>query len=259
VEWYGKQRPPLDVGLLLQRASRQISLSRLHHDGDRRMNVISRKILDQLVNQAIAETVRQLREEGAVTLARTEARLAAESRRELDALLAKVQQLATTAPDGEVYFLDEETAPREPGFDASAGGPLELGRGLDLGTVNIRASAMVRGTGRIAHNVQRNAFLDVRADGFTQSLLRKFGIECVVRGSKAYILGDPAFELATIFDKSLRRPMKAGPGAAWEPEGALIVQHLLERLLGRPQKPGEICSYSVPGDDRGVVPGDAGR
>lgn len=248
MEWYGKQRPPLDVGILLQRASRQVSLSRLHHDGDRRMNVISRKLLDQLVNQAISETVRQLREEGAVTVARTEARLAAESRRELDALLAKVQQLAATGPDGEFYFLDEENAPRDPGFEASDGKTLELGRGLDLGTVNIRASAMNRGSARIAHNVQRNAFLDVRADGFTQRLLRKFGIECVVRGGKAFILGDQAFEMATIFDKSLRRPLKAGPGVAWEPEGALIVQHLLERLLGRPQKPGEICSYSVPGE-----------
>jgi len=246
MEWYGKQKPPLDVGLLLQRASRQISLSRLHHDGDRRMNVISRRLLDQLVKEAISETVRQLREEGAVTLARTEARLAAESRRELDALVAKVQQLA--AADGEVFFLDEEKPPREPGFNASEGRTLELGRGLDLGTVNICASAMTRETGRIAHNVHRNAFLDVRGDGVTQGLLRKFGIECVVRGAKAYILGDQAVEMATIFDKTVRRPMKAGPGAAWEPEGALIVQHLLERLLGRPQTPGEICTYSVPGE-----------
>lgn len=246
--WSLKQQPPIDVGLMLQRASRQINVSRLHQDGDRRMNVISRRVLDQLVNQAIAETIHQLRDEGAMTLARTEARLAAESRRELDSLLAKVQQLAATAPDGEVYFLDEEKGPLDQPFDPADGKSLELGRGLDLGTVNICASAMSRSTGKVVHNVQRNAFLDVRADGFTQSLLRKFGIECVVRGSKAYIIGDQAFGMATIFDKAIRRPMKIGAGSAWEPEGAIIVQQLLEQLLGHPQKPGEVCVYSVPGE-----------
>src|SRR3954466_1722536 len=208
---------------MLQRASRQITVSRLHQNGDRRMNVISRRVLDQLVNQAISETMLQLRDEGAMTLARTEARLAAESRRELDSLLAKVQQLAATTADGEVYFLDEEKGPQDQPFDPSDGKSLELGRGLDLGTVNICASAMSKSTGKVVHNVQRNAFLDVRADGFTQSLLKKFGIECVVRGSKAYIIGDQAFGMATIFDKAIRRPMKIGMGAAWEPEGAIIV------------------------------------
>jgi hypothetical protein len=59
------------------------------------------------------------------------------------------------------------------------------------------------------------------------------------------VIGDLAFELATIFDKSIRRPLKSGGS---EPEGAFIVRHLLERILGRPQKPGEICAYSIPGE-----------
>ena len=77
-----------------------------------------------------------------------------------------------------------------------------------LDSVQLRASARRRGGGPIVYSVERNAFLDVRGDGFTQNILRKFGIDCVVRGPKAYVLGDRAFELATIFDKPVRRPLK---------------------------------------------------
>jgi len=69
-----------------------------------------------------------------------------------------------------------------------------------------------------------------------------------VRGERGYVIGDPAFEFANIFDKSIRRPMKEGMISSDEPDAPLIVSHLVEELLGPPQKAGEICVYSVPGD-----------
>ena len=206
------------------------------------MHVLSGALLDRLMTQAISDTIRRLRQEGALALAMTEARLASESRKELKAILARIRESDAPPAEEEVFFTDEEEKDRRVlPFEAEA---LHLGRGLDLGSVNLRASAWSRATGKILFNVQRNALLDVRGDGLTRHLLQKFGIDCVVRGERAYVVGDAAFELATIFEKPVRRPLKVGS----EPEGAAIVHLLLERILGRPQKPGEICVYSVPAE-----------
>jgi hypothetical protein len=207
------------------------------------MRVLSSEVLDKLITQAITDTIRRLRDEGAMTLALTESRLASESRKELNAILNKMRHSGSPG-DEEVFFADGEEE-KDRSLVPFNGAELELGRGLDLGSVNICASAKSRLSGKVLLNVQRNAFLEVRADGFTQSLLRKFDIDCIVRGERAYVIGDLAFELATIFDKTIRRPLKGGGS---EPEGAFIVRHLLERILGRPQKPGEICVYSIPGE-----------
>jgi hypothetical protein len=242
------QPKPVDVGGMLRRASNRVSLrSLLSQRGDRHMHVLSRELLDKLINQAISETVRRLREEGEMTLALTESRLASESRKELKALMSRLQQPAPPGEDEDVYFADADEG-QERVLVPFEDEDLELGRGLDLGSVNICAGAKMRSAGKVLLNVQRNAFLDVRADGFTQSLLRKFGVDCVVQGDRAYVIGDAAFEVATAFDKTLRRPLKDGPGSTTEPEGAFIIGHLLARVLGRARKPGEICVYSVPGE-----------
>lgn len=247
MKWRLRDPQRIDVDGMVRRASNRVSLHRLIEKGNRDINVLSREMLDKMINHAVLEVMSRYREEGTKTLALTEARLASESRRELDSILRKVHQLAEPPPDGDVYVAEEEKEEdRRP--TAFEGMRLELGRGLDLGTVNICASAKSMDSGTLIHNVQRNAFLDVRADGITQSLLLKFGIGCVVRGGKAYVIGDRAFELASIFDKPIRRPMKDGMGSGSDAEGVLIVNHLLELLLGRAQKSGEICAYSVPGE-----------
>jgi hypothetical protein len=244
---------PVDVDLMLRKASRRVYPGQFLKEGNRPMNVLSRRQLDILINQAISETVQRLKEEGALTLAQTEARLATESRRELDSLLQRVEELTAGAPEPDV-FLAEAEEERERRVTRLEEQNLEAGRGLDLGSVNICAAARSRSNGGMLVNVERNAFLEVRADGFTQSLLRKFGVGCVVRGQRAYIVGDRAFELATIFDKVVRQPLKEGAGYGSEPEGALLAKQLLEQVLGRPRMRDEICVYSIPGD-----PVDAGR
>lgn len=246
MEWDLKDPQRVDVDIMLRRASSKVYLDSLVRRGARRMSIVSRRVLDHLIHQAIWESVRKFREEGRISLALTEARLAEESRRELNGLLDKVQQLGALTSEGDVYVAESDERDRIP--ISFRGDDLALGRGLDLGTVNIVACAKSIAGGSILYNVQRNVLIDVRGDGFTQSILRKYGIECVVHEGRAYVVGDPAFELATIFDRMIRRPLKASSGAASEPDGALIVQHLLERLLGQPQKPNEICVYSIPGD-----------
>jgi len=124
---------------------------------------------------------------------------------------------------------------------------VELGRGLNVGTVNICAAARRKGTGETAYNIQRNAFLDVRDNAFARKL-PNYGIDYLVRGERGYVVGDPAFDFATLFEKSVRRPMKEGMMSADEPDALLVVKHLVEEVLGPPQQAGEICVFSVPGD-----------
>jgi hypothetical protein len=245
--WSMKSPPPVDVDAMLRRASRRTWFSGSPRGPNHPVNVLSRRTLDRLIRQTVAELFDRLRAEGAQSLAEAEARLATESRRELDALLQKVRELGASAPEEDVYFVDPDSDKERPrgAFDAST---LEPGRGLDLGTDYITASARSVQSGGTVYNVERNAFLEVRADGLTQSLLRKFGIECVVRAPKAYLLGNPAFDLATVFDKPIRRPLKEAPGVGADPDGVLLTRDLLQRVLGRPRKRDEICVYSVPAD-----------
>lgn len=244
--WRAPSPGPLDIDTMLRRASRRIWLERSRGQGYQQLNVLSRKTLDRLIRQTIAEVADRLRAEGAQSVAQTEARLATESRRELDALLRKVQELGAP-PEGDVYVEDPDAEPEHQRIPFT-GALLEPGRGLDVGTVHLTASARSRKSGELLLNVERNALLEVRADGVTQALLRKFGIDCVVRGPKAYLIGDPAYDLATVFDKPIRRPLKENAASGADPDGALMARDLLERVLGRPRKPGEVCVYSVPAD-----------
>jgi actin-like ATPase involved in cell morphogenesis len=125
---------------------------------------------------------------------------------------------------------------------------LELGRGLDVGTVNICAAAKKRNQSEIVYNIQRNAFLDMRADMYTKKMLMKLGIDYIVQGDKGYVIGDPAFELANVFDKVTRRPMKDGMISPVEPEALLVVSLIIAEMLGHPKQQGEVCAFSVPAD-----------
>ncbi|HYF00805.1 MAG TPA: hypothetical protein VEJ18_17925, partial [Planctomycetota bacterium] len=125
---------------------------------------------------------------------------------------------------------------------------LEAGRGLDVGTVNICAAATRTDTKDVVYNIQRNAFLDVRGDAFTKKMLMKLGIDYIQQGDKGYVLGDAAFELANVFEKNTRRPMKDGMISPVEPEALLIVSLIIAQCLGHPRQQNEVCAFSVPAD-----------
>src|SRR5262249_36520204 len=86
---------------------------------------------------------------------------------------------------------------------------MELGRGLDVGTVNL-ASAVQDVDGNVVIKIQRNAFIDVDSEDYTRNMLTKLNVQYVVHGGRMLVVGDPAFELANILNRETRRPMKAG-------------------------------------------------
>jgi hypothetical protein len=119
------------------------------------------------------------------------------------------------------------------------------GKGLDVGTANIVAAGRQK-EGATVFNIQRNHFLDLRDDRFTKKILAKLSIDWTAHNNRLYVIGDPAFELANVFEKEIRRPMRDGMISPYEAEALVIVNQLIGRLMGSPGIPGEIAAFSVP-------------
>ncbi|HEX7900893.1 MAG TPA: hypothetical protein VF950_24255 [Planctomycetota bacterium] len=236
----------IDVEDLIRQASSRVSLAHLLRKGKRDIALMSRPILESLIHQEVRRVVLKYRTS---RVGVDPERIERESKRAIEALFrAPHGPIAPEAPDapgdGELYQIPE-TPPPAQSFD---GLPLEAGRGLDLGTENIRAAARRSDDGEIVHTLQRNVFLDLRLDAFARKILPKFNVDCFIRGERGFVLGDQAFELAHVFERPLRHPMKEGRISPDEPEALPIVGLLVERLLGRARQPGEICAYSLPAD-----------
>ena len=151
-------------------------------------------------------------------------------------------------PEVTIDFGKGETAAR-PSPEAYAGRSveLEIGKGLDIGTANLLSAVQDR-EGNLIIKSQRNAFIDIDQDDFTRNMLTKLGVQYVILQNRMVVIGDPAFELANIFNRETRRPMQHGMISPKEVDALTIEKLLIEKLLGPPQAPNEICYFSVPGE-----------
>ncbi|MGB1398111.1 MAG: hypothetical protein ACPG7R_09750, partial [Planctomycetota bacterium] len=108
-------------------------------------------------------------------------------------------------------FSAEETVATTAGTDTSApvvttsSTPVTLGRGLDVGTANL-VSSFQDNSGNVNLKIQRNAFIDIDCDDYTRNMLTRLGVQYVVVNGRMVVVGDPAFELANIFNRNTRRP-----------------------------------------------------
>lgn len=123
----------------------------------------------------------------------------------------------------------------------------ELGRGLDIGTANL-ASSIQDLEGNVTIKIQRNAFIDIESDDYTRNMLTRLNVQYVVLDNRMIVVGDAAFELANIFNRETRRPMKDGVLSPREREALPIMRMLIENLLGAPKEQGEVCYFSVPAE-----------
>jgi hypothetical protein len=130
---------------------------------------------------------------------------------------------------------------------ATSGPRLRPGKGLDVGTANL-LSAVQDMQGNVIIKVQRNAFLDIEQNDFTRNMLTKMDVQYVVLNNKMIVVGDPAFDLANIYNRETRRPMSDGMLSPKEADALPIEKLLVDRLLGPPTVPNEVVYYSVPAD-----------
>lgn len=145
----------------------------------------------------------------------------------------------------------KEDAAEKTGAQGGAAGPAEkdlaMGRGLDIGTCNL-VSAGQKSDGTIVYRSLRNAFIDVEINDFTKKMLTKLGVQYVLHNRKMYVMGNPAFELANIFNRETRRPMASGLISPHEADALPIIRLLVSQVLGAPARENESCFYCVPGD-----------
>lgn len=133
------------------------------------------------------------------------------------------------------------------GREGEEGAEIVAGKGLDVGTANF-LSAMQDAEGNLTVKSQRNAFIDIDSDDFTRNMLTRLNVQYVVLGNKMVVIGDPAFELANIFNRETRRPMKDGLISPKEVDALPIMKLLIENLIGPPVVPKEVCYFSVPAE-----------
>ena len=143
------------------------------------------------------------------------------------------------------------------GSDTSYGSATEettevaLGKGLDIGTANL-AAAVQNDTEGITVTVERNAFLDIGSDVYSKNMLTKLKVPYVVHNGKLLVLGESAFELANVFGKETRRPMKDGLISPREVDAMPMIKLIIQKVLGDPREQGENCYFSVPAESLDV-------
>ncbi|PIE23477.1 MAG: hypothetical protein CSA62_07620 [Planctomycetota bacterium] len=124
---------------------------------------------------------------------------------------------------------------------------LLLGKGLDIGTANI-AAAHQTDDGGISVTVERNAFLDIKSDVYSKNMLTKLKVPYVVHNGNLVVIGQSAFELANIFSRETRRPMKDGLISPSDVDALPMIKLIIEKVLGQPAQEGENCYFSVPAE-----------
>lgn len=152
---------------------------------------------------------------------------------------------AVSEDAGSVEVNESYSQPEESTVGDDSGAP--LGRGLDVGTANLVASRMDE-EGGIEFFPARNAFLDVPEDPYTLKMLKGQGVPYIKRENKLFIIGEDAFELANIFNREMRRPMKNGLISPTDVDAMPMEVELFKKILGPPRSEGEMVYYSVPAD-----------
>jgi hypothetical protein len=131
--------------------------------------------------------------------------------------------------------------------DRPAGTSKMAGKGLDIGTANILA-AVRDSKGGIVVRCERNAFLDIQGDVHSRSMLTRLNVPYVVHENSLLVIGGASFELANVFGRPTRRPMKDGLISSLEKEALPMIQLIIKKVLGEPAAKDEPCFYSVPAE-----------
>jgi hypothetical protein len=121
----------------------------------------------------------------------------------------------------------------------------DFGKGLDVGTSFVR-SAEKHGQ-EVVFRSERNAFIDIEQQGFTEATLTRAQVQYVKSGDQLYIMGTDSMVFANIFNKEARRPLSSGIISPSEKEALPMIETIFNGILGKSQTDGEPLYYSIPG------------
>ena len=118
------------------------------------------------------------------------------------------------------------------------------GIGLDIGTAYI-VSAKSDIDNKVKISSVRDCFLALPLD--QSPALEIAGVEFIEGAEEVYVVGNDAINLIGVLGGELRRPLSKGFISPKEEDGKEILLLILQQILGKPQVPGELVAFSVPG------------
>jgi hypothetical protein len=123
--------------------------------------------------------------------------------------------------------------------------------GLDIGTSRVVVAKKQKSHLHI--DSQLNAFFTVHYSKFTEDILVQNDLDYYIEDSEIVVYGDGAEKFANMFNAETRRPMQHGTLNPKEEKAIRVIKAIINRLLGRSTRQGEIVYFSVPGtfDGRG--------
>lgn len=119
------------------------------------------------------------------------------------------------------------------------------GKGLDVGTSFVRSCE--RQAQEVTVHAERNAFIDVNQQDFTEVMLSRAQVDYVKTDDQLYLVGNKAMELANVSNRELRRPLSRGLISPSEKEALPMIETIIKGVVGPAKQPGQILYYSVPG------------
>jgi len=122
--------------------------------------------------------------------------------------------------------------------------PLQLGKGLDVGTAFIYASEKIGD--EIAFRIERDAFFDIPASDYIQGIFERDNVKYIRKGDQLYVVGNGALRFANLFQRNVRRPLARGVISPQEKEALPLIELMVKNVIGSHRHVGETVYYSVP-------------
>lgn len=117
--------------------------------------------------------------------------------------------------------------------------------GVDIGTGNLVCAREDRG--KFTFKSFRNAFLKIEANNdLVKKMLADTNTNFITKDNFVYIIGEEALHFASLFNKEVSRPLKAGIISPDEKEAQEILEIILNTLVGSPQYENEKLYFSIP-------------
>jgi len=118
--------------------------------------------------------------------------------------------------------------------------------GLDIGTSHI---VVAQDKGKYIETTRDlNAFFTVPSAKFAEQILQQKEVMYYEREKEYYIIGYSADSFANMFNVNTRRPMKEGFLTPNEEESLSIIKAIVNILIQKPKKFGEILCFTIPGE-----------
>jgi actin-like ATPase involved in cell morphogenesis len=118
--------------------------------------------------------------------------------------------------------------------------------GIDVGTAFI-VSARYNEAQQIDTVSARDGFFKMDATKQKKNMLDSSNVKYVKMGEELFVVGNEAFDMAVLFDQTLRRPLKDGVLSAEEKECEPVIMEILKAVAGKGSL-SDVVYYSIPAD-----------